>query len=249
MTVVVTGSASGIGAATVALLRAAGHDVIGVDLHDADIVADLSSPDGCTDAVGAVLKRCDGVLDAAVLCAGLGPHVPDPELILAVNYRAAVAMLDGLLPALSRGTDPAAVVVSSVASTHVAWADNPISTGTEEQALAAAGEGAGYLAYAWSKNAVTVNVRQRVSIWGAAGVRLNTVAPGSVDTPLLQAGLADPRYGAAIRGFTAPIQRHGTPDEIAELIGYLLGPHAGFIHGAQFVIDGGTDALMRPTVC
>lgn len=247
MTVVVTGSASGIGAATATALRAAGREVLGVDLRDAEVTVDLTDEQARAAAIDDVLRRCDGVLDQLVVCAGLGPHVPDPNAVLAVNYHAAVAVLDGLFPALQRGSSPAAVVVSSVASTHVSWEDNPIANGTTAAALTAAGEGAGYLAYAWSKNAVTVAVRQRATAWGAAGVRINTVAPGSVNTPLLQAGLDDPRYSAAIRGFTAPIPRTGDPAEVASLIAYLLGPQAGYIHGAQFVIDGGTDAQMRPT--
>jgi NAD(P)-dependent dehydrogenase (short-subunit alcohol dehydrogenase family) len=248
MTAVVTGSASGIGAATAADLRAAGHDVLGLDLRDAEIIVDLADESARAAAVDEVLRRCDGVLDKLVVCAGLGPHVPDPNTVPAVNYYAAVAVLDGLLPALRRGSSPAAVVVSSVASTHVSWDDNPIANGGMRAALAAAGEGEGYLAYAWSKNAVTVAVRQRATTWAAAGVRINTVAPGSVDTPLLRAGLDDPRYGAAMRSFAeAPIRRLGEPAEVASLITYLLGPEAGFIHGAQFVIDGGIDAQMRPT--
>jgi NAD(P)-dependent dehydrogenase (short-subunit alcohol dehydrogenase family) len=247
MTVVVTGSASGIGAATSKALRAAGHEVVGVDLRDAEVQADLSTTDGAQRAVDAVLDRCGGVLDSVVLCAGLGPHVPDPQLIIGVNFYGTAALLDGLFPALQKGAEPAAVVVSSVASTHVTWDENPIATGGEEAALAAAGEYGGALAYAWSKNAVTVNVRKRAPEWGAAGVRINTVAPGSIDTPLLQGGLDDPRFGDAIRNFKSPIPRRGTPDEIASLILYLLGPQSGFIHGAQFLIDGGVDALTRPT--
>jgi NAD(P)-dependent dehydrogenase (short-subunit alcohol dehydrogenase family) len=247
MTVAITGAASGIGAATAARLRADGHDVIGVDLRDVEITADLSTPDGRDAAVAEVLRRCDGVLDHLVLCAGLGPHVPDPELIVEVNYVAAAAMLDGLLPALRKGARPSAVVVSSVASTHLPWPDNPLAHGDRREALAAAGEGAGYLAYAGSKNLITVDVRKRAAEWGAAGVRLNTVAPGSVETPLLQAGLDDPRYGAAIRNFTAPIPRLGRPEEIAEAIVFLLGPQASYIHGTQLVVDGGVDAVTRPT--
>lgn len=239
--IAVTGAASGIGAAVASALRTAGHRVIGVDLRDAEVCADLSTSDGRRAAIGGVLDRAPE-LDGLVLCAGVGPHVPDPMQIIEVNYRGAVEVLDGLFPAL-RG---AAVAVSSSASTMVRWADNPISRGTEAAALADAGEFAGHLAYSWSKNAVTVAVRQRVAEWGAAGVRLNTVAPGAVDTPLLQAGLAS-RYGDAIRSYQPPIARHGTPEEVAALIVYLLGPHAGYIHGAQFAIDGGSDALMRPT--
>ncbi len=251
---VVTGSASGIGAATCATLREQGHEVLGVDLHDADVVADLSTPDGRRAAVDGVLERSGGVLDGAALCAGLGPHVDDARRIVAVNYFGALALLDGILPALRRGTDPAAVVVSSVSSTQLPWSDNPLAevleSGDEsavDDALAVGGEYRGQLAYAGSKNALTVAVRRRVSDWGAAGVRLNTVAPGSVETPLLEAGMRDERYGQAIRDFVAPISRHARPDEVASLIGYLMGANAGFIHGAQFVIDGGVDALFRPT--
>ncbi|MGC7096154.1 SDR family oxidoreductase [Amycolatopsis lurida] len=239
--IAVTGSASGIGAAVVSALS--GRDVIGVDLRDADVCADLSTAEGRQQAIDGVLSRCGGELEGLVLCAGLGPHTPDPMRIIEVNYRGAVSLLDGLFPALRT----AAVAVSSSASTMVRWRDNPISRGEEEAALAAAGEYRGQLAYAWSKNALTVAVRQRVAEWGAAGVRLNTVAPGAVDTPLLDAGLADPRYGDAIRSYQAPIARHGRPEEVAALIVYLLGPHATYIHGAQFPIDGGSDALMRPT--
>ena len=103
------------------------------------------------------------------------------------------------------------------------------------------------MAYAGSKNALTVAVRRRVGEWGQAGVRLNTVAPGAVETPLLQGGLADPRYGQAIKNFVGPIPRRARPDEIAAMIAYLIGPDAGFIHGAQFVVDGGVDAAARPT--
>ncbi|MBN6040501.1 SDR family oxidoreductase [Amycolatopsis sp. 195334CR] len=237
--IAVTGSASGIGAAVVSALD--GHEVVGVDLRDAEVCADLSTPGGRQRAIDEVLAR--GELEGLVLCAGVGPHTPDPMRIIEVNYWGAVALLDGLFPALRT----AAVAVSSSASTMVRWADNPISRGEEASALASAGEYRGQLAYVWSKNALTVAVRQRVGAWGAAGVRLNTVAPGAVETPLLAGALTDPRYGDAIRNYQAPIARHGRPEEVAALIVYLLGPQASYIHGAQFSIDGGSDALMRPT--
>lgn len=252
-TTVVTGSASGIGAATVVALREAGHQVIGVDLRDADIVADLSTVQGRRYAVDAALRRCSGGLDGLVTCAGLGPQVDDPGRIVAVNYLGAVVLLDGLFRALRAGSAPAAVAVSSVASAHLTWETNPIATAVDSgdfsgvaAAVQSAGEYRGQFAYAAAKNALTVAVRRRAVEWGAAGVRLNTVAPGAVDTPLLRAGENDPRYGESIRGFTAPQGRRGRPDEIASLIAYLLGPRAGFVHGAQFVIDGGADAALRP---
>jgi NAD(P)-dependent dehydrogenase (short-subunit alcohol dehydrogenase family) len=252
--IAITGSKSGIGAATVALLRERGHRTIGIDIDGADIIADLSSSEGRSGAVSAVLERCGGGLDGLVLCAGLGATVKPPLKIAAVNYFGAVAMLDGLRDALARGSSPSAVVVSSVSSVQVTWDKNPIGpaleAGDEAQVaavLAGSGDYSGQVAYAGSKNALTVAVRRRAVEWGRVGVRLNTVAPGAVETPLLQAGLADPLYGQAIKNFVAPVGRRARPAEIASVIGFLLGPGASYIHGAQFFVDGGVDAMSRPT--
>lgn len=252
--IAVSGSGSGIGAAVARRFIDAGHTVLGIDLKNADISADLSTSEGREAAIAATLERCGGALDGLVLCAGLGSHVQPVSKIVAVNYFGVVDLLDALLPALQKGNAASAVVVSSVASTQLAWDRNPLGAaleaGDEAQvaaALAAAGDRAGYLAYAGSKNAVTAAVRRRVTTWGRAGVRLNTVAPGAVETPLLQAGLADPRYGKAISDFVAPIPRRARPEEIAATIAFLMGPDAGYIHGAQFMVDGGIDALARPT--
>ncbi len=251
--IAITGSGSGIGAATAALLKERGDIVIGIDIKEADIVADLSQLQGRADAVSAVLDRCGGKLDGLVLCAGLGVVVKPHTKIAAVNYFGAVAMLDGLRVALERGSAPAAVVVSSVSSVQMTWETNPIGraleAGDEEQvaaALAGAGDYAGHVAYAGSKNALTVAVRRRAVEWGPLGVRLNTVAPGAVETPLLQAGLADPLYGQAISNFVAPLGRRARPEEIAAVIRFLLGPGASYVHGAQFFVDGGADAMSRP---
>jgi len=252
---VITGSASGIGAATKALLESQGHQVIGLDLRNADVNGDLSTAAGRQAVIDEVLQRCEGSLDHLVLCAGLGPTAP-PAVTAAVNYYGAVDLLDAWLPALQKGHNPSVVVVSSVASTQLPWASNPLGAplkARDEATVAAILQGAGpdkagHLAYAGSKNAVTVAVRERVSVWGAAGVRLNTIAPGAVQTPLLQAGLDDPRYGEAIRQFVGPIPRRATPEEIAQSIAFLLSSAAAYVHGAQLVVDGGIDALSRPTV-
>jgi NAD(P)-dependent dehydrogenase (short-subunit alcohol dehydrogenase family) len=254
----ITGSASGIGAATSAMLQAAGHRVIGIDLRGAQVCADLSTPEGRAHAVQAVLDESGGVLDSLVLCAGLGSDFTPAAKVVSVNYFGAVDLLDGLLPALrsASGTprNAAAVVVSSVASTQLSWEQNPLAralAASDERVVAAVldsfGERAGHVAYAGSKNALTVAVRQRVAAWAQAGVRINAVAPGAVMTPLLQRGLDDPRIGPLIRDFVAPIARRAEPAEIASLIGYLLSEQAAYIHGAQIVIDGGIDAAARPT--
>lgn len=253
-TTLLTGSASGIGAATRKALETAGHRVIGVDLHQADICGDLSHASGRQAVLQQALQLCNGVLDGLVLCAGLGPQVQPPSKAVSVNFFGVTELLDGLLPALQKGQHAAAVVVSSVASAQLGWAQNPLAAalqaGDEAQAgqiVDGAGDKGGQLAYAGSKNAVTVAVRQRATTWGQAGIRLNTVAPGAVETPLLQAGLHDARYAQAIKNFVAPLGRRADPSEIAAAVAFLLSPQASFIHGTQLFIDGGMDAMVRPT--
>ena len=145
-TIVISGSASGIGAATARRFRDAGHRVIGIDLRDGEVAADLSTSQGRSEAVASVLAASGGVIDTLVLCAGLASHVVPATKIVAVNYHGAVALLDGLLPALQKGRSPSAVVVSSVASTQLPWDRNPLGAPLEagdearvEAVLAAAG--------------------------------------------------------------------------------------------------------------
>jgi NAD(P)-dependent dehydrogenase (short-subunit alcohol dehydrogenase family) len=250
----VTGSASGIGAATRSALQAAGHTVIGVDLRNADITGDLSNATGRQAVIAQVMERCGGTLDGLVLCAGLGGQTMPMSLIASVNFFGAVELLDALLPALSKGQNPAAVVISSVASVHLPWSKNPLAEACEagdeakvNAIVTAAGAQGGNLAYAGSKNALTVAVRKRVQTWGAAGVRLNTVAPGATETPLLQAGLQDPRFSEAIKNFVAPMARRAEPAEIAATVAFLMSTASSFVHGIQLYADGGIDAMMRPT--
>ena len=253
-TTLITGSASGICAACAAALKAAGHQVIGLDLRNADIIGDLATPQGRANAIEQILARCDGQLDGVLLCAGLGAQVNPASLTVSVNYFGAIELLDALLPALRRGSHPSAVVISSVASAHLPWDKNPLAAaleaGDEAHAHAivmGAGPAGGHLAYAGSKNAVTVAVRKRAQAWGQAGVRLNTVAPGATETPLLQEGLKDPRFGEAIKNFVPPLGRRAEAQEIAAVVSFLFSPAASYVHGAQIVVDGGIDAAGRPT--
>src|SRR5258706_11726760 len=84
-TVAISGSASGIGAATAALLRSAGDQVIGIDLHDAEVIADLATEAGRAHAIGEVRRLTGGELDALVLCAGVAAAPPDAHVV-SVNY-------------------------------------------------------------------------------------------------------------------------------------------------------------------
>lgn len=250
-TTVVTGCASGIGLATCKALEAQGHQVIGIDLRDGDIQADLSRPAERQRAIEAVHERCQDGLDGLVCCAGVGVTAPDSGLIIGVNHFATAALLEGLQELLAKAESPAALVIGSVAATHVLGKPLPLLetllNGDEDTALTQARElNEPSTVYAASKCAITQFTRRLSPAWGKAGIRLNIVAPGAVETPLHQASIEDPRFGPAVREFVAPLGRAGTPEEIASLITFLQSPMASFIHGAVVHADGGMDAMTRP---
>ena len=248
---VITGSASGIGAAIREQLTQAGHRVIGIDRQNADIVADLSTTEGRQAAIAAALSACDGVLDGLILCAGLGPTAPSSSLIVSVNYFGMTELVEGLRPALARGTRPAILLIGSVASVHQGMDKLPMvaamlandEAGARAQADAMAMTQA---AYAGSKHAVTVYARRKAVELGPQGIRLNVLAPGAVETPLLKASLDDPRYGEAVRNFVAPLGRNSAPSEIASVACFLQSEQASYVHGTVVFVDGGMDAMTRP---
>ncbi len=251
-TIAISGCATGIGAATRKRLEADGHEIIGIDLRGVEVNVDLSGPKGRQAAVEETLERCGGVLDRVVLCAGVGGHVPDGALVASVNYFGVVELLEGLFPALQKGEEPAAVAIASNSAQLIPNAAKTslvkaMLAGDEERARQLArDEYGGQEVYMLSKNAVGTAIRQRTVAWGEAGVRLNALAPGPVETPLLQGGLDTPGLGDAIRSFKVPIGRWAKPEEMAELVAFLVGPQAGFVHGAVWYADGGADALARP---
>lgn len=248
---VVTGSASGIGAAIKAQLEETGQRVIGIDRQHADIAADLATAAGRRVAVDAALEACGGVLDGLVCCAGLGPAAPSSALIVGVNYFGMTEVVAGLEGALARGEKPAILLIGSVAAVHQGVDKLPMVgamlAGDEVAALAQAeAMGMTQAAYAGSKYAVSVYARRKAVELGPRGIRLNVLAPGAVDTPLLQASMADPRYGEATRNFVAPIGRNAVPAEIARVALFLQSPAASFVHGTVVFADGGMDAMTRP---
>lgn len=250
-TSVVTGSASGIGAAVRGRLEKQGDRVIGVDLRDAEVEADLSDAAGRRSAVSAALELCGGRLDRVVACAGLGPQVRPPSRIVSVNYFGSVELLDGLLDALAQGERPAAVAIVSNSAQFMPLDDSPfiaaLMSGDETGAGRIVDAETNFnLAYMGSKNGLGRALRYRSKSWGERGVRLNGVAPGSTQTPLLDAGRADPQVGKFIDSFPVPLGRIGQPDDIASMVTFLLGEGASFVHGSIVYVDGGSDALIRP---
>ncbi|HTF33509.1 MAG TPA: SDR family oxidoreductase [Myxococcota bacterium] len=246
----VTGSASGIGAAIRKRLEAEGTRIIGVDVRDAEVLADLASHEGRARAVSEVLERCGGCLDQLVVCAGIGAHSRPPSRVAAVNYFGAVDLLDGLFPALRQAATPAAIAMCSNSAQMAPLDEHPyvlaLLAHDEAGAARTIDAESSILAYLGSKHALARAVRRRASSWGRAGVRLNAIAPGPVRTPLLEGDLDDPVTGAAIRKLSIPLGRMGEPDEVAELAAFLLGPKASWIHGGVYYIDGGNDAEIRP---
>ena len=201
------------------------------------------------EALAEVAELAGSRLDGLVVCAGLGPQVQPTEMIAHVNYFGALDVLDGMLPLLAEGEAPAAVVVSSNSASLTPAHEELLGLlldGDEERACACAAMLDGATVYGMSKLALTRAMRRRAGAWGKAGVRLNAVAPGPVDTPLLAGGLEDPVLGPLIEALPVPMGRRATAAEIAAAIGFLLDPANSYIHGSVLFVDGGSDALLAP---
>lgn len=255
-TYAVTGSASGMGRETARLLRADGHTVIGVDIKDADIVADLSTPHGREQAADGVLAASGGRLDGAALAAGLGPAPGRERLrqIGEVNFFGVVEPLVAWRPALAAAGSAKVVVVASNSATTVPLvprrAVKAFLAHDADKAMRSVrpfGPAAPTMMYAASKIALSRWVRRHAVLpeWAGAGVRLNALAPGAIMTPLLQEQLATPRQAKAVRSFPVPLGGFGEARHVAEWMCFMLSESAEFLCGSVVFVDGGTDAYFR----
>jgi len=246
-TTLITGAASGMGAALARHLTALGERVISVDLSNAEVCANLAVAAERAELVARVHKIAPSI-DAVVACAGVSPPVPGDTLV-SVNYFGVADLLPQLLPLLHRGSQPRVLVISSLASLH------PVDARLVELCLqgdeSAAREQAatiGAQSYASSKRAVTQWIRRTAVLpgWADAGVLLNGVAPGVVKTPMV-APLLETAEGreALAAGVPTAVQDYASAEQIVPLLAFLASPANCYMVGQVPFADGGADVLLR----
>jgi meso-butanediol dehydrogenase/(S,S)-butanediol dehydrogenase/diacetyl reductase len=226
----VTGGASGIGAATAALLRERGAEVVTVDLAGGDVTADVRDPAAIEAAVDAAAGRLGGPPDLLVSAAGVYRIQPLTELdaegwddVLHVNLRGVFLTGRAVARRLIDAGAPGAVV--NLASTAA------LEGGGDEPSAH----------YNASKAGVVALTRQMAIEWAPHGIRVNCVCPGVIDTPMLRV-MDDPQAGGAWVREAVPLARLGTAAEVARVIGFLLSDDASYVTGAALPIDGGLTA-------
>jgi NAD(P)-dependent dehydrogenase (short-subunit alcohol dehydrogenase family) len=222
-TAIVTGAAAGIGRATADRLVAGGWQVIGIDRSSAAVDGfELIGGDaGDASVLEAAVDRLDGRLDALVCSAGIPPSGPWDsrahwDEVLAVDLTAPFEALRITWPALVAGRGSAVLVGSIV--------------GAVEGSLRSP-------AYAAAKAGIEGLARSFAVIGAPDGVRVNVVAPGAIATDF------DERLLPADHRTDVPLGRMGSAEEVAAVIGFLVGPDASYVTGAVWTVDGGRTIL------
>lgn len=251
-TAVISGVASGIGQAAARRLLAQGWTVFGLDNAAARLdavaaefagFADHFKPLRCdiTDATAVVAAFVEigfvtPAVHALICCAGVlrtGPldamTVEDFDLVQAVNVRGTFLCAREALPLLRKAASPArparVVLLSSIAALRP-----KLSSG----------------AYAASKAAVSQLCRVMAAEWAPYQVLVNALAPGTVDTPMVRA-VSDPGSSKGYRpSGESPLGRIAQPDDVVDVIGFLLSDAARYVTGTTIPVDGGTQAAFIP---
>jgi len=251
-TVAITGAASGIGQAASRRLLQQGWTVFGLDVAKSrlDAVAaefaafqDRFKPVPCdvADATRVVAAFAEigfvtPSLNALICCAGVlrtalmeNMRVEDFDLVLNVNTRGTFLCAQQALPLLRKAATPnnpsRVILLSSVAALRP-----KIVSG----------------AYAASKAAVSQLCRVMAAEWAASGVLVNALAPGTVDTPMVRA-VSDPATSQGYRpSGVSPVGRIAQPDDVVDVMTFLLSDAARYVTGTTIPVDGGTQAAFVP---
>jgi len=225
---VVTGAAGGIGRATCALLASAGWTVIGLDrrapARDEWIQVDVGDADALVAAL-TDLQRVDGLVNNAAVQHSKAlseTSVEEWDAVSAQNLRAPFVAMKALGSRLA----VAHGAVVNVSSVH------------------AVATSASVAAYAASKGGLVALTRAAALEFAEAGVRVNAVLPGAIDTPALRKRFERRRDAEECLVARTPLKRIGNPEEVADAIVFLLdGQRSSFVTGQTLVVDGG--ALAR----
>ncbi|BDZ44192.1 3-hydroxyacyl-CoA dehydrogenase [Naasia aerilata] len=245
-TVLVTGGTSGIGLATVRLLLERGASVAAIGLPDRQLDEACATLPGRALLIGASVANADEVDEAFTRAESeLGP--------LSGVFNA--AGISRVMPVAATTDDlwAAVVAVNLTGTFHVARAaarrlsDNGggslVCIASE---LSLVGQ-AGYTAYTATKGGVLAMCRSLAAELAPAGVRVNSLSPGTTDTPMLAAEFANEEERARDQA-SVPLKRFATPQEIAHGAAWLLGDESSYVTGTNLVIDGGRTGtfLSRP---